>query len=167
MKLLFIFSALFLISCNNKRPCEKITFNKVQLDSVKATTDTSYSKPYRSDEFAEAEYHINRSDSSVCQLMKDTAGTIRQVIMTRKGIRFFSAEYLANGQLKAKMDFDVDGKFDGPGTYYYENGCIRSKGNFQHGFYVGEWKNYNEKGKLVSTDIYDSNGQIIKTVISQ
>ena len=167
MKYLFIVSLLIMVSCNSKSNCERIEFTATQLDSVKQKMDTSFNKIYRSEEFATTEYYINKKDSSVCQLMKDKSGIIRQVIMTKNEIRFFSAEYFSNGQAKSNIGFDHDGSFDGPGIYYYETGCIKSSGSFRHGLYSGEWKNYNANGKLVSTDIYNGNGQIIKTVVPE
>jgi antitoxin component YwqK of YwqJK toxin-antitoxin module len=135
--------------------------NKTLLDSVKQKADTIYSKRYRTEEFAEADYYVNKHDSTYCQVMKDTGGIIRQVIMAKKDIRFFTAEYYDNGQLKAKLPFDSKGKFDGPAEYYFENGCVMRSGSFVHGFFHGEWRNYDQKGNLVSIDTYDENGQLI------
>jgi len=160
-----IYSLLFffLFSCRQKQSCEKITFNQSILDSVKKKSDITYTRKYRTEEFAFADYFLNRKDSTVCQIMKDTGGIVRQVIMSKKGIRFFTAEYYDNGQLKAKLPFDTNGKFDGEAEYYFENGCIKSNGNFVHGFFYGEWRNYDERGNLISTDSYDDNGQLISS----
>jgi antitoxin component YwqK of YwqJK toxin-antitoxin module len=95
--------------------------------------------------------------------MKDTTGRIRQIIMAKRQTRLFTAEYYDYGQLKAYLPLDAKGRFEGSSEFYFENGCVKSKGVFHQGFYSGEWKNYNEKGGLVSTDQYDSNGQLIKT----
>jgi antitoxin component YwqK of YwqJK toxin-antitoxin module len=59
---------------------------------------------------------------------------------------------------------DSYGQFDGSAVYYYEDGTVNSEGRFKGGFRLGEWKNYNEKGDLVSRDIYNSNGQVEKSV---
>lgn len=134
------------------------------LDSVKKKSDTSFTKKYRTAEFDMADYYVNRRDSSYCQVMKDNHGNIRQIIMAKKEIRFFTAEFYENGQLKGRLCFDKDGKLDGPGEYYFENGCAKSRGIFHHGLFSGDWKNFDEKGKLVSTERYDSNGQLIKTI---
>ena len=133
------------------------------LDSAKQKADTSFSKKYRTEEFAQADYYVNRRDSTYCQIMKDTGGTIRQVIMAKKDIRFFTSEYFDNGQLKAKLPFDKNGKFDGQAEYYFENGCVRSSGSFVHGFFHGEWKNYDEHGNLISVDSYNDNGELINS----
>jgi hypothetical protein len=153
----------FLVSCQQKRPCQKIIFNPSILDSVKKKSDTSYSRRYRTEEFAVADYFINRKDSTVCQIMKDTAEIIRQVIMSKNDRRFFTAEYYDNGQLKAKLPFDENGKFDGAAEYYFENGCVMRSGSFIHGFFQGEWRTYDERGNLVSIDRYDENGQLINS----
>jgi len=152
-----------LLGCEQKQSCEKITFNQSVLDSVKKKSDTSYTRKYRTEEFAVADYFINRKDSTVCQIMKDTGGIIHQVIMAKNDRRFFTAEYFDNGQLKAKLPFDKNGKFDGTAEYYFENGCVMRKGSFVHGFFHGEWRNFDERGNLLSVDSYDENGQLINS----
>jgi len=165
MKFSFVLVMLsVLLSCKENNYCKKITVDKSLLDSVKKKADTSYTKSYRSKEFANAEYYINRKDTTVCQIMKDTADQVRQIIMSKRDTKLFNAEYYGNGQLKAHLPLDENGRLNGKGEFYFENGCVKSKGIFYHGFYVGEWKIYNDKGLNISIDKYDSNGQLIKTV---
>jgi len=165
MKLDFrLLPALFFFGCNVKNSCQRITVDNGLLDSVKKKMDTSYSKAYRSQEFATAEYYINEKDSTVCQLMRDTANQIRQVIIAKKEKKIFTAEYYANGQLKARLPFDNSGNLNGEGEFYFETGCVKSKGVFHNGLYYGQWENYDQSGKHVSTDQYDINGQLIKTL---
>jgi antitoxin component YwqK of YwqJK toxin-antitoxin module len=53
-------------------------------------------------------------------------------------------------------------------TCYHQNGKIQSKGKTKlivtdskaHWFYSGDWKYYDEKGKLISTNKYE-NGQLV------
>lgn len=155
---------LVFFGCKERSSCEKIIVKKTLLDSAKEKSDTNYTKRYRSQEFATAEYFINHKDTTVCQVMKDSAGQVRQVIMVKKNTRFFTAEYYPNGQLKAELPLDKEGKYDGTGIFYYENGCVKSSGAFHHGLYAGEWKNYTDKQKLSSTDQYDPNGQLLKSL---
>ena len=123
------------------------------LDSIKKGSDTSWIKPYRNNEFVTAEYYVDRKDSIVTQLMKDSAGMIRQINIAKYDkVRLFFAEYYSNGQIKARLWVNNTGLYDGQAKYYYEDGIIKSIGSFNHGMYLGEWKNFNQKGKLVSTD---------------
>jgi antitoxin component YwqK of YwqJK toxin-antitoxin module len=134
------------------------------LDSIKHKSDTSWIKRYRNNEFVTAEYYIDKKDSIVTQLMKDSAGTIRQIIIARYDhTRLFFGEYYANGQLKASLPLDSMGRYHGQGKYYHEDGQVKSEGLFNHGLFSGKWKNYNEKGSLITTDEYDTNGQLIQT----
>jgi len=56
-------------------------------------------------------------------------------------------------------------------TFYYPNGTIQSKGKTKlvvtgpemHWFYYGNWKYYNENGKLISTKKYE-NGEFVSEV---
>jgi antitoxin component YwqK of YwqJK toxin-antitoxin module len=165
MRYFFYSCIIFLIySCGKKTHCKKISVNQSMLDSVQKKSDTSYTKRYRNQEFATAEYYINRKDTTVCQVMKDTAGQIRQIIMAKRQTRLITAEYYANGQLKAYLPLDREGRFEGTGEFYFENGCVKNNGIFRKGFYSGEWKNYDEKSRFVSTDQYDSNGQLVKNI---
>jgi antitoxin component YwqK of YwqJK toxin-antitoxin module len=162
--------SLFLIivfnSCYHKDKEDKkiIKVDTNWLDSIKRKSDTSWIKPYRNNEFVTSEYYIDKKDSIVTQLMKDSAGTLRQIIIAKyDNIRLFFAEYYANGQLKAKLPLDNMGKYNGQAKYYYQNGQVKTEGTFTRGFFSGEWKNYDKNGKLISKDEYDEDGQLIKT----
>ena len=157
---------IFCFGCSRHKPVvpEIIKVDKQWLDSIKRKSDTSWVKPYRNNEFVTAEYYIDKKDSIVTQLMKDTGGTIRQINIARYDlVRLFFGEYYANGQLKASLPLDSMGKNDGWGKFYYENGQVKSEGLFRHGLFSGTWKNYDEKGRSTTTDEYDANGQLIKT----
>jgi antitoxin component YwqK of YwqJK toxin-antitoxin module len=166
--IVFFMTIYYSCSQKDKIPKEIIKVNTNWLDSIKQKSDTSWTKLYRNNEFVTAEYYVDRKDSIVTQLMKDATGLIRQINIAKyDNIRLFFAEYYANGQLKARLPLDEAGKYNGLAKYYFEDGNIKSIGLFNHGMYAGEWKNYNEKGKLVSRDQYDSNGQLIKTISAQ
>lgn len=160
----------FVIGCyscseKDKVPKEIIRVNTKWLDSIKQKADTTWIKPYRNNEFVTAEYYVDRKDSIVTQLMKDASGMIRQVNIAKyDNIRLFYGEYYPNGQLKAKFPLDKEGKYNGEAKYYYEDGTVKTSGTFNHGFYAGEWRNYNKNGKLISIDSYNNNGQLVKTV---
>ncbi|MES1197898.1 MAG: hypothetical protein ABUL41_01315 [Chitinophagaceae bacterium] len=133
------------------------------LATIIRSSDTSYSKPYFRTDFVTASYYINRMDSTLCQVMRDSSNRVRQIITTKKNIRTFYAQYYPNGHAQAILPLDASGKYDGNAIIFYEDGDIKSKGKYRHGSYAGKWKNYDEKGKLVTEDEYDSNGQLIKT----
>jgi antitoxin component YwqK of YwqJK toxin-antitoxin module len=149
-------------SCTMRKPAEILSIDLHWLDSIKSKSDTSYVKKYRNEDFVIAEYFINRRDSTVSQIMKDSAGLIRQIIIARKKQRIFTSSYYPNGQIMVKGSFDDSGRFHGPAKYFYENGYVRMEGNYNHGLFSGEWTNYNENGNPSSTDLYDENGQLIK-----
>lgn len=152
-----------LLSCRQSNAVSRKADMK-WIDSILKASDTSYSKKYRNNEFVQADYYINRKENRLLQLMRDSADRIRQVIVVEHEIRKYVAAYYPNGQLMADTRLDSLGKFDGPSTVYHENGRVKSEGKYQHGFFVGEWKNYDQSGKYLSTDQYDGNGQLVKTV---
>jgi antitoxin component YwqK of YwqJK toxin-antitoxin module len=93
--------------------------------------------------------------------MKDSAGIIRQIIIAKKNTRIFFGSYYKNGQLQADLPLDEFGQYHGTGIFYYENGSVQSSGSFNHGLKSGEWKVYDQKGKIMATDSFDKNGQLI------
>ena len=168
MKKTFLFQIVFLlllISCsqqNGNNSTVVKTINQGWLDSIIKRSDSSYSKPYKRTDFVTAYFYMNKKDSSVCQLMKDSADRIRQVIIAKNNIRTFFAQYYANGNLQADLPLDEFGQYHGNGIFYYENGLVQSTGSFNHGLKTGEWKMYTEKGKLKTTHKFDKNGQLVQ-----
>ncbi|MEP7254842.1 MAG: hypothetical protein ABI666_03645 [Ferruginibacter sp.] len=168
MKSLFYFliaASILICSCTEQNSNNKVslkTFNRTWLDSIIKLSDSSYIKPYKRSDFVTAIFYINNKDSSICQVMKDSAGIIRQIIIAKKDIRTFLGQYYTNGQLQAELPLDEFGQYHGAAIFYYENGNIKSSGDYVHGLKTGQWKIFNEKGKLVSTDTYNKNGQPVK-----
>lgn len=162
--LITVAAVLAMPGCTQREnnPAPKMAVNRAWLDSIITTSDSSYAKAYKKGYFDSAFYYINKKDSSVCQLMKDSTQHIRQVIIARKNVRSFFAAYYANGQLQADLPLDAFGQYHGKSAYYFANGRTESTGNYNHGIKTGPWKYFDEKGKLVSTDTYDDNGQAIK-----
>ncbi len=162
MKKIFLFPITFLlllVSCAEKKSNNGT--NQSWLDSIIKNSDSSYTKPYNRTDFVTAVFYITKKDSSVCQLMKDSAGITRQIIIAKKGTRIFFGSYYKNGQLQASLPLDEFGQYHGTGIFYYEDGAVQSSGNYDHGFKTGPWKIYDEKGKLTATDEFNKNGEII------
>ena len=158
--LFFFVVSLFFFSCSQHNSNSKILAASF-IDSIIKHSDSSYTKPYYRTDFVTAAYYLNKKDSTLCQLMKDSAGKIRQIIITKKDTRIFFGSYYKNGQLQANLPLDKFGQFDGTGKFFYEDGSLQSTGNYSHGFKTGEWEVYDEKGKVTNTDSYDNNGNIM------
>jgi hypothetical protein len=164
MKWVLIMGMLvFVISCRNKMegPVEVIRIDPSFIDSIRKESDTSYTRSIGAGEFYTAEQLLDREDSTITKILRDTAGRVTGMVQYRKGIRTFIGEYYINGQLKGKIPLDDKGQVHGEARYYYEDGRVRSEGAFQHGLYAGTWKLYDARGKLGSTEWYDSNGQLV------
>lgn len=146
----------------NDNGVQKKIIDKVWLNSIIINSDSSYAKAYKRSHFDSAFYFINKKDSSICQVMKDSFQTIRQVIIMRKNVRSLFAAYYANGQLQADLSLDEFGQYHGNSTSYYPSGLTESSGKYEHGIKTGPWKYFDNKGRLLSTNNYDKNGQLIK-----
>ena len=157
----FFVSVLFIIGCKQQDVNAKILANSF-IDSIIKISDSNYQKPYYRSDFVSAQYYTNKKDSIVCQLMKDSASSISQVIITKKNIRIFFGSYYKNGQLQANLPLDEFGQYHGTGKFYYDDGSLQSSGNYLHGFKTGQWKVYDKKGAVTATDNFDANGQLIE-----
>lgn len=167
MKILlsFLVISVVMFSCSGnseKRPDAKKSIDQHFLDSVISNSDSTYEKPYKRLDFVTAVYYINKIDSTVSQLMKDSAEKIRQFSIAKNNVRIYFVEFYPNGQVKADLRFDEFGQNHKAAKYYYENGKVESEGVYDHGLKTGEWKNYNEEGNVISIDTYDTNGQVIQ-----
>ena len=160
---LFIAGCLFIFGCTSKKKnlSSTIRVNTSWLDSIRQSSDTSYVKKYSTGKFVNATYYVNNKQAIICQVMKDSADTIRQIIIAKNNKRNFVAEYYANGQLMAKLPLDTFGQYHGPSKYYYQNGRIESEGDYDHGLKKGGWENYTKEGKPAGKNEYDNNGNVI------
>ncbi len=129
--------------------------DKVWLDSIIHASDSNYAKPYYRTDFVTAVYYLNRKDSTICQIMKDSSDRIRQVTIMNKGRRTFFGEYFKNGNIQALIPLDEFGQYNGQAIYYYETGIIQSQGQFLHGVRVGTWQYFTPAGKLEKKESYD------------
>lgn len=157
---LFVCISVCLFACTQKniKRVAGITEAETQmLDSIKKHSDSSYTKKYKRPDFVTAEHFLSSKDSTATQVMYDSAKKIRQILISRNDRRIFFEQFYANGQKIADLKFDELGQYHGPAFYFYENGEIQSSGNFRHGLRSGQWKEFDEKGKLLVLQ-YDSNG---------
>ncbi len=131
MKNVIMSFLILLFACTTKH--NKIVVSQSLLDSIKKVSDTSFSKKYRTDDFAKATYYINKNDSTVFQLMYNKDSLLTQLIGTKNGKKIIEQSFYNNGQLKAQLQFDSFGKKTGKAIYYYENGKIERTALFKDG----------------------------------
>ncbi|HMU45517.1 MAG TPA: hypothetical protein PKC72_04065 [Chitinophagaceae bacterium] len=167
LKFLLVVLFIFLVGCKKSgNPDEPFVNNKLNnswLEKIIRNSDSTHTKPYFRREFVTASYYINKKDSTLCQVMRDSSEKVRQVIITKNDIRTFFSQYYPNGQAVFINHLKEDGKFEGDAVNYYLNGKVKSKGEYHDGLYSGVWEYYDENGRLIRKEEYDSNGQRIKT----
>ena len=71
-------------------------------------------------------------------------------------------DYYLNGTKRREVQLfkHIPHQYNGPSTYWFQNGQVDSKGFYLNNMKNGEWKYYNEQGELVAKRIYN-NGIII------
>lgn len=146
---------------NNERSgIEIIKLDTNMVRSIKASYDSAYIETPKREDFWTIEHYLSKPATDK-KIFKDALNNIVTIVINTNGIVSFSQEYYPNGQAKAKTDFSP-GKIDGPATYYYEDGRIRSKGTWSDYKQVGVWKEYDKDGYLVLTQYYNENGVVEK-----
>ncbi len=164
IRLFLLFLLLLNFSCRQKETSgiEVIKIDKKFIDSLHNISDTTYTTFIGRHDFYTADFYVTYKDSLLTKVLKDSLGNVVGLNKSKEGVVFFAAEYYPNGQLIAKTDFKP-GTVDGPATYYYPDGRIKSTGLWRNYAQVGIWKNYNENGELKEVVHYDDKGYIIKT----
>ena len=72
--------------------------------------------------------------------------------------------YYTNGRLKSKGDFDSEGRLNSTWKYYYENGILKEETIYKAGKAAGSSKEWNDNGLLYTTTTYlDDNIEGVKT----
>ena len=131
---------------------EVIKFDNQIIVDLQKGSDTTYTEYTGQYESYIAEYFVNRSDSLITKILKDSFENVVGLHVTKNDHLLTVAEYYRNGQLKGKLPEKIKGKYNGLARYYYEDGRVRSEGQFSNGLWSGEWKNYDEQGHLISID---------------
>ena len=143
--------ALFSFSCNRNKHTD---FSGTRLDKEKIREIISASNPPAIDtpgrrDFYYVEVYTDKADGTVTKLLLDSLRNIVGINQKRNGVTIFGAEYYTNGQIRGKITLNGEGNITGPAVYYYEDGKISSSGYLKDGVRVGEWKTFDESGKLI------------------
>lgn len=127
-----------------------------------AENDSIYIEyPHRKDFWSIEHYLIKPNKENL--IFKDSIGNVLGVIKRINGKNYDGGEYYPNGQLVGKVNYSAPGVIDGKATYYYEDGRVRSEGIWKSMNRIGEWKNYDKNGQLISIEVYDQTGKMIET----
>jgi antitoxin component YwqK of YwqJK toxin-antitoxin module len=78
-------------------------------------------------------------------------------VANEEAVRTYYKNMVSKNQQQKKMV-----KREGLAIIYYDNGRIKEKGQYKAGKKDGDWKDYNQKGKLLTIVTYDQ-GKAIKT----
>ena len=96
---------------------------------------------------------LDRSTGIKTFVTKNDSGWIEAIEQMRNGISLFESQYYSNGQQTGDCPREKDGMLTGPAVYYYRDGKISCTGTWEKWGQVGEWKYYDENGKLTKTEM--------------
>lgn len=145
-----------LISCGQEKlsDIEVIKFDNKIIQELNAKSDTLYSKVVENYEIHSIDYYLNNQDSVVTKIFKDSSDNVIAITKSKKDELLYAAEYYPNGQLRGKLPPEKNGKLEGHGRYYFEDGRVWKEGEFKNGLSFGEWKIYNKDGQLILIEDY-------------
>ncbi|MCD6066050.1 MAG: hypothetical protein K0S33_876 [Bacteroidetes bacterium] len=143
--LIFLTSVLVIASCSHERSeIELIKLDQAKdITSLFSTADSLVSVPQPDGDTSIHIYY--KREHTIIHKQGFTVSVIQKF---KDGIKTFVGEYYANGQLKGKIMLNEKGEIDGTVTYYYENGRIKTIGQFKSGRKSGDWKIFDENGYL-------------------
>lgn len=140
---------------------EVIKINENDIQRIIEESDTIYmDTSYHSESLT---VYINKKTGDSCEILKDTLGNIIFIGRRRNGKCISTGEYYSNGQLKGKIECNSELE-ERTATYFYSDGRIRSEGKWHGQKMVGVWRNYDKDGLLVTTEYYNSEGQLEKEI---
>lgn len=156
-----ISGVLLLVSCTERERSEVeiVKYDKRFIQDIKSKYDSTYLEASRRTDFWNIEHYVTGTTDKM--IFKDSLNNIIGIIIRENGVHSFAQEYYPNGQAKAKTKFK-SGTIDGPATYYYEDGRIKSIGLWENYKRVGQWKEYDKDGFLKSIEYFDKNGKLEK-----
>jgi hypothetical protein len=157
-----------LMGCRGKErsEIEIIKYDPKLVQKIMSHFDSTYTEYPKRHDFWSIDHYLTDSNRENL-ILRDSLKNIVGIVERGKDRNYFSQEYYSNGQLKGKTEFHSPGKVTGPATYYFEDGRISSRGQWKDFRQVGEWKNYDEKGYLVSVQYYSLDGQLEKEIKEQ
>jgi hypothetical protein len=157
-----------LIGCRGKErsEIEIIKYDPKLVQEIMSHFDSTYTEYPKRHDFWSIDHYLKDSTRENL-ILRDSLKNIVGIVESRKGKYYFSQEYYSNGQLKGKTDFHSPGEATGPAIYYFEDGRIRARGQWKNHSQVGEWKNYDENGYLVSVQYYSLDGRLEKEIKEQ
>jgi len=167
--LVYLLAVLFnslLMGCSGRErsEIEVIKYDPDLVSEIMSHFDSTYTEYPKRHDFWSIDHYLTDSNRENL-ILRDSLKNIVGIVEKGEGRNSFSQEYYSNGQLKGKTEFHSPAT--GPATYYYEDGRIRSKGQWKDHGQVGEWKNYDEKGYLVSIQYYSWDGHLEKEIKEQ
>ena len=170
MKNLFLIlsAAIFfttLYSCNNETKVAEesklISYDPEMLKQIESDYDSSFVENLDRSDYASISHYIVDSINENL-VFRDSMQRVVAIVKRERGKNYFTAEYYPNGQLKAKISNSSPGMVEGPAIHYYENGVVSLEGQWKNLKRVGEWKQYNDSGQLVSVETYNEAGWLEK-----
>ncbi|MFY0672775.1 MAG: hypothetical protein JXQ87_05200 [Bacteroidia bacterium] len=87
-------------------------------------------------------------------------GEIEGVFIYENGETIAGSEYYKNGQKMGEVPRELDGTINGHVAYYYENGNLRSEGEYKNDKRNGLWRDYDVQGNITSEKIYEHGKQV-------
>lgn len=154
-KIILILFILGFLGCKPKSEVSEIEVTILDtafVTEIKQSSDSFTVKPMGGQN-TELIYTYYKGKEYRDNIVTTLGDTVVGLIRKKDGVNYFVCEYYTNGQVIGYINLSSEGKINGKAKYYYQDGRIRTTGEWRNTKRVGVWKDYDEEGKLVS--IYD------------
>jgi antitoxin component YwqK of YwqJK toxin-antitoxin module len=135
----FVFILIPLCSCNNVNIVENKNEAGQLVERYAVDPKTKLKEGLHNTFFAE--------NGGKCEESNYKAGVLR-------GEQIF---YYENGQVKERRNFDENGSFTGIFKSYFDNGHLKSEGQYDNGAMDGKWKFFFKSGNIKEIIFYKNN----------
>ncbi len=124
--------------------------DKERVSEIISAGDLQTVDTLKRSDFYYREVYKDKTDETITTIWLDSLRNIVGVNQKKKnGVFIFVGEYYSNGQIRGTVPLNSEGNVTGPVVYYYEDGKVSRSGYLKNGIKVGEWKNFDESGKLI------------------
>jgi antitoxin component YwqK of YwqJK toxin-antitoxin module len=143
----------------NNSGIEKKYLDMKLIKEIKENYDSCFFEKRNKGDFRIIEHYFT-NDSIEKKIIKDSNNIVVAISIEKNGKSVFVEEYYPNGQSKGSVSLNKQGDIDGKVQYYYQDGRIKLKGQYNNGNETGLWYGYDTSGNLKSVESYGREKQI-------
>jgi antitoxin component YwqK of YwqJK toxin-antitoxin module len=105
---------------------------------------------------------INAANGNYCVMFSDDTTRVAISIVKLEGDKGYTVTtYRVDGKLRRVYKYDINIIPTGEWEEYYDNGKMKSEGEYTNGKKTGKWKYYDVDGQKLRTEDYQPDGTVV------